>query len=938
MRCLLHHGGMATSRLLGMLVCALMLLAASAQAASPAVALFYGDNPPWNELRAFDVVVVDPDHPGLDPAAHQHPDSAVFAYASVGEVHPGKPYFKDIPAAWLIGQNTAWGSRVIDQSAPGWPAFFVDKVLAPLWAQGYRGFFLDTLDSWQIVAKTPEQQARQQAGLVATIRAIKARWPEARLIFNRGFEILPQVHEAAWMLAAESLFQNYDSHRGGYGEVKKEDRDWLLGQLRQAQKSYGLPILAIDYVPAEKRELARKTAAKIRDLGFIPWVSTTELDVLGVGRLEVLPRKVLLLYNPAESPDLHLSQAQRFLAMPLAYLGMTIDYRPLTEAPPDFPLTGRYAGIVSWINDDNALTGTAWPAWLQQQVAAGLPLAVFSHFGVGTEAPLLAALGLEYSDVDATKGLGITASDPMMGFELPLRPRPQDFYPLRLRGPGKPLLTLGTPDGKRFQPAALTPWGGYAIAPYVVESLPGKDTGERWYINPLAFLRAALRVDGSVPVPDVTTENGRRLFFSHIDGDGFASLAERPGGLYAGEVLRDEILKRYQLPTTMSVIEGEVGPSGLYPDISAKLEAIARDIYAMPSVEVASHTYSHPFVWRQAEAGTATRDGEYNLPIKGYRFSTAREISGSADYINRRLAPVGKPVKILLWPGDCVATPAALAEAKKAGLLNMNGGDTLITRSLDSWTQIAGLGLEKGGNYQVFAPNQNENVYTSLWHGPFYGFERVIETYEMTDKPYRFKPVDVYFHTYLVTKTAGLTSLQRIYAWAAKQSLHPVFASDYIRKVLDFNGMVVARTPEGYRVRGEGELRTLRIPAPPANLSADWQASAGVVGSSPAPEGRYVAIAGDSADIALATPEKKPAKLPYLQSANARVTTFTRQGNSLRLGLSGHVPLDFTLANADGCTLKAAGKEIKAEQAADGLRHYRMESHAEPALELRCRP
>ena len=42
-------------------------------------------------------------------------------------------------------------------------------------------------------------EARQQAGLIATIRAIKARFPDAKLIFNRGFEILPKVHDLAWI-------------------------------------------------------------------------------------------------------------------------------------------------------------------------------------------------------------------------------------------------------------------------------------------------------------------------------------------------------------------------------------------------------------------------------------------------------------------------------------------------------------------------------------------------------------------------------------------------------------------------------------------------------------------------------------------------------------------------------------------------------------------
>ena len=154
--------------------------------------------------------------------------------------------------------------------------------------------------------------------------------------------------------------------------------------------------------------------------------------------------------------------------------------------------------------------------------------------------------------------------------------------------------------------------------------------------------------------------------------------------------------------------------------------------------------------------------------------------------------------------------PNAIAETVKAGVLNMNGGDTTITRSQNSWTRIAGLGIPKGGNFQVFAPNQNENIYTHNWTGPFYGFERAIESYELTDKPYRFKPIDIYYHSYIVSKTASLNSLHKVYQWALKQPVFPVYSSEYIEKVLDFNDFVIARTPEGYRFRGNGDLKTVR--------------------------------------------------------------------------------------------------------------------------------
>jgi hypothetical protein len=77
------------------------------------------------------------------------------------------------------------------------------------------------------------------------------------------------------------------------------------------------------------------------------------LDALGLSsEVEVLPRKVLVIYNPTESPDLHYQDVVRFLGAPLAYLGLAPEYIPFNGNLPKFDLTGRYAGIISWINTD----------------------------------------------------------------------------------------------------------------------------------------------------------------------------------------------------------------------------------------------------------------------------------------------------------------------------------------------------------------------------------------------------------------------------------------------------------------------------------------------------------------------------------------------------------------------------------------------------------
>jgi hypothetical protein len=90
-------------------------------------------------------------------------------------------------------------------------------------------------------------------------------------------------------------------------------------------------------------------------------------------------------------------------------------------------------------------------------------------------------------------------------------------------------------------------------------------------------------------------------------------------------------------------------------------------------------------------------------------------------------------------------------------------------------------------------PVTNENIYTNLWHGPFYGFERVIETFEMTDAPRRLKAVDIYYHSYSASKQASLKALHKAYQWALRRKLHPVYGSEYIRKVEDFYEFAIGR-------------------------------------------------------------------------------------------------------------------------------------------------
>ena len=320
-------------------------------------------------------------------------------------------------------------------------------------------------------------------------------------------------------------------------------------------------------------------------------------------------------------------------------------------------------------------------------------------------------------------------------------------------------------------------------------------------------------------MPDVTTETGRRLLLIHVDGDGFPSRAELPGTPLASEVMLTEFLQRYRWPSTVSIIEGEVAPRGLFAALSPLMEKTAREIFALPHVEMASHTFSHPFYWADAELGLQVPSRVVGLKMPAYNYDAVREIAGARDYINA-LAPASgssprKKARVLLWTGNTEPLATPVRVAYEAGLLNMNGGFTTISKAEPTLTLVAPLGIMKGDYFQVYAPMQNENVYTRNWTGPFYGFERVLETFQMTDRPLRLKPVNIYYHTYIASKRASIASLHKVYDWAAeqlkRQQLHPVFASEYMERVLDWRRATVARTDTGLELRGGQHLRQWRV-------------------------------------------------------------------------------------------------------------------------------
>ena len=236
------------------------------------LALYYGSPVPVERLAHFSRVVVDPVSGFSPPRGSTH----WLAYVSVGEVTANRDYLQLLPPSWLMGKNPEWQSQLIDQSPKAWPDFFVEQVIAPLWDRGYRGFFLDTLDAYRRVVHSTRAQAQQRQGEIRLLQALHQRYPEAFVILNRGFDLLPDTYPWIKGVVVESVFKGWHNAEGRYFEVPAEDRHWLLERISEVRTRYHLPVIIVDYCP-DDGPCRREARRSILQQGLIPYITDGRL-------------------------------------------------------------------------------------------------------------------------------------------------------------------------------------------------------------------------------------------------------------------------------------------------------------------------------------------------------------------------------------------------------------------------------------------------------------------------------------------------------------------------------------------------------------------------------------------------------------------------------------------------------------------------------------
>ena len=892
------------------------------------VGIFYTRDIPESAFYMYDWLIVNPDlfsMQFLKEKFYLKRRAKLIAYMSVEEIEKNRVKQFGIEKDWVIGENKIWHSVILDLRKEGYRKLLLDKIIPSLISKGYEGLMLDTLDSYQI-ALPEERWVEYEKKEIELTKEIKKRYPDLILIVNRPFRIIDQIRDYVSAFLVESLFGGLDS-KLNYTKMKPEDTDYLLNKLNHV-RSLGVPVIVVDYVDPKKRELAKKVAKRIKKLGFIPWVTDKYLTVVGIGGLELIPRRIILFYNSKKEPEPVVSEVHRLVQLYLEWLGFVPELWDINKPLPERYLADKYRGIVVWTGEIEE--GDSFYEWIKKRIDEGIKVFFINGFGFPAKKRYLSSLGIDaiINRADPFSKVRILEKKDIVGFEIEPEIKYSDVLLVPERG--IPIITAINKAGQKFSPIAIMPWGGYAMEGSLIVN-HGKN--DLWVINPIKLFRIIFKPE--FPAPDITTENGNRILTAHIDGDGFFGNANFDLSRSVAEVIRDEILNKYAIPHTVSVIEGEIAAWGLYPEKSRRLEKIAKSIFRLSNVEPASHTFSHPFYWKDNNWKRSThRKYGRHLPVPNYEpnsIDIKREIIGSIEYIDKRLVPKEKRVKVLLWSGDCAPPREAVKMTYDIGVYNVNGGDTTITNSSPFLCYISPMGINRDGYFQVYAPIQKEDVYTNLWNGPFYGYINVISTFKLTDTPVRFKPISIYYHFYSGQKTASLKALKDVYKWALSQRINPMFLSEYAQRVLEFRATGIAKDGNMWIIRNGGSLKTLRAPS---YLFPDLFKSKGVVGYKRINGPNYIHL-DNSGDYRILLIEKDSNKF-YLYDSNAQVRDFKADGNSIIIKLKGYIPIDVRFINKKGCRIKII-KGGKFEKSVSGDKvHYRFLKARDVIIKVVC--
>ena len=245
---------------------------------APRWVAYYDKKLPASAFADYELVVFDrfyyPEFQSLKG------NSTVLAYVSVGEMHDDSPHRHTLEQQdALLQSREHWGSHIVDLNNKAWRESVLEAVGDAI-TKGFDGVMLDTIDSpiHYAMTNSPNQVDTVKHQAIRLIRDIRTHYPSAKIMLNRGFEILPQVAGVIDFALAESILSQTDVSSGQSRLFPAHTFHLAVSKLKEAQRiAPKLTIYTLDYWNQDDVQGIGKLYAIQRSYGFRPYVTTPDL-------------------------------------------------------------------------------------------------------------------------------------------------------------------------------------------------------------------------------------------------------------------------------------------------------------------------------------------------------------------------------------------------------------------------------------------------------------------------------------------------------------------------------------------------------------------------------------------------------------------------------------------------------------------------------------
>jgi len=253
-------------------------------------ACYYGPNE-IEKMSQFDAVIFESkQHSKKEINRLKNSGTLAIGYVTIGEddiFHKNADWYFDHNKDGEPDKNGIWNSWYADTRSKKWREYIVNKkAKAVLVDKNCDGIFLDTVDTAQLYCES-------RNGMIKLIKELRDTYPKAIIIQNRGFTVIEDSAKYVDGLMYEAFSVHFNFVKKKYNRLPNADLRWskqmAQNTLAPIMKKTGLVVLSLDYAEPEQKQLIQFAYDRARYYGFVPYLSTINLQDIFVRKVKTIP-------------------------------------------------------------------------------------------------------------------------------------------------------------------------------------------------------------------------------------------------------------------------------------------------------------------------------------------------------------------------------------------------------------------------------------------------------------------------------------------------------------------------------------------------------------------------------------------------------------------------------------------------------------------------